>query len=269
MIGEKEMSEYRHTFAICAYKESPYLEECVQSLIKQEIPSKIIMITSTPNDLIREVSNRYSIPLYINEGEKGIVQDWNFAYAMSDTEYVTIAHQDDIYLPNYSQEILSLVNKARKPLILFTDYAELRGEKVVTDHKLLKVKRILLFPLRFPCLWNSKFVRRRSLSLGCCICCPAVTFVKSNLPEKVFTVGFRSNEDWEAWERLSKMKGAFAYTRNIGMYHRIHDGSETSVIIGDNARGQEDYMMFTKFWPKCIAKLLNRVYSTAEKSNEL
>ena len=53
------------------------------------------------------------------------------------------------------------------------------------------------------------------------------------------------------------------------MYHRIHDGSETSVIIGDNARGQEDYVMFTKFWPKSIAKLLTKVYSLAEKSNDL
>lgn len=24
-----------HTFAICAYKESPYLEECIQSLMNQ------------------------------------------------------------------------------------------------------------------------------------------------------------------------------------------------------------------------------------------
>ncbi len=26
-----------HTFVICAYKESPYLEECIQSLMNQRI----------------------------------------------------------------------------------------------------------------------------------------------------------------------------------------------------------------------------------------
>ena len=27
-----------HTFAICAYKESPFLEECIQSLLGETIP---------------------------------------------------------------------------------------------------------------------------------------------------------------------------------------------------------------------------------------
>lgn len=258
-----------HTFAICAYKESIYLEDCVKSLVNQELPSKIIMITSTPNEHIRKISEQYSIPLYVNEGENGIVQDWNYAYKMADTKYVTLAHQDDVYLPHYTSEIMKLEKEAKNPLIVFTDYGELREDNAVEHNNLLRIKRMMLFPLRFAILWNSKFVRRRILSLGNPICCPAVTFVKDNLPEKVFSVGFRSNEDWEAWEMLSKMKGAFAYSRTIGMYHRIHEGSETSVIIGDNARSKEDFVMYCKFWPHPIAKLLTKFYSSSEKSNEL
>ena len=53
------------------------------------------------------------------------------------------------------------------------------------------------------------------------------------------------------------------------MSHRIHDGSETSAILGDSARGNEDFQMFCKFWPKPIARLLTRAYSSSEKSNEL
>ena len=263
------MKNNKHTFAVCAYKESPYLEECVQSVQNQTVQSKVIITTSTPNEYIKQISEKYNVPLYINEGEKGITQDWNFAYKMAETELVTIAHQDDVYLPNYVEEILHLKEKTKNPLILFTDYAELRNDKVVSANHLLKVKRILLFPLRMPLFWNSKFVRRRVLSLGCPICCPAVTFEKKNLPEKVFKAGFRSAEDWEAWEMLSKRKGAFAYTRSIGMYHRIHAESETSVILGDNARIQEDYVMFKKFWPEFIARILAKAYSSSEKSNEL
>ena len=69
---------------------------------------------------------------------------------------------------------------------------------------------------------------------------------KNNLPNPVFRVHFRSNEDWEAWERLSKMKGEFLYDSTIQMGHRIHEESETSIIIGDNARSKEDYEMFCK-----------------------
>lgn len=263
------MKNNEHTFAVCAYKESPYLEECIQSVQSQTVQSKVIMTTSTPNEYIKKISEKYNIPLYINEGEKGITQDWNFAYRMAETKLVTIAHQDDVYLPNYAEQILELNEKAKNPLILFTDYAELRNGKVVSNNRLLKVKRILLFPLKLPLFWNSKFVRRRVLSLGCPICCPAVTLAKDNLPDQVFKAGFRSAEDWEAWEMLSKRKGAFAYTRTIGMYHRIHAESETSVILGDNARIQEDYVMFKKFWPEFIARILAKTYSSSEKSNEL
>lgn len=263
------MKNNKHTFAVCAYKESPYLEECIQSVQNQTVQSKVIMTTSTPNEYIGKISEKYNVPIYINEGDKGITQDWNFAYKMAETELVTIAHQDDVYLPNYAEQILDLNEKANKPLILFTDYAELRNGKVVSNNRLLKVKRILLFPLRIPLFWNSKFVRRRVLSLGCPICCPAVTLVKDNLPEQIFQAGFRSDEDWEAWEMLSKRKGAFAYTRTIGMYHRIHEESETSVILEDNARTKEDYIMFKKFWPEFIARILAKTYSASEKSNKL
>ena len=70
-----------HTFVICAYKESPFLEECILSLKNQSIESYIIMITSTPSLYISQLAEKYEIPLYINKGEKGIVQDWNFGYA--------------------------------------------------------------------------------------------------------------------------------------------------------------------------------------------
>ena len=53
------------------------------------------------------------------------------------------------------------------------------------------------------------------------------------------------------------------------MGHRIHKDSETSVILGDNARSKEDYEMFCKFWPKLIAKILVKFYSRSEKSNNI
>ena len=56
------------------------------------------MATSTPNEWIQGLAEKYEIPLYINTGEGGIAQDWNFAYRQAKTDYITIAHQDDIYL---------------------------------------------------------------------------------------------------------------------------------------------------------------------------
>jgi glycosyltransferase involved in cell wall biosynthesis len=259
----------KHTFAICAYKESPYLEECILSLKGQTVKSRIILVTSTPNDYIKNLAGKYQIPCFINEGEGGITQDWNFGYAQSHSRYITIAHQDDVYEKDYLEHALHTLEYSKKPLIYFSDYYEIRNGEKVTGNRLLKIKRLMLLPLRLRCLQGSRFVRRRILSLGSPICCPAVTFAAENLPKVVFRNHFRACEDWEAWEMLSRRKGDFLYDTGRRMGHRIHEGSETSAIIGDNKRSLEEYEMFCKFWPKWMAGILSRAYSSGQASNQL
>ena len=259
----------KHTYVICAYKKSPFLEQCIKSVLNQTAKSTVIMVTSTPNDYIENLAKQYGIPLKINKGETGIVQDWNFGYNSCSTRYVTIAHQDDVYFSNYTEEAVEILDECRKPLIYFTDYCEIRNGKKVNNNRLLKIKRLMLSPLKIRSLQKSRMVRRRILAFGDAISCPTVTYVVENLPNPVFRVHFRSCEDWEAWERISKMKGSFLYNNKICMGHRIHEGSETSIIIADNARKKEDYEMFCKFWPKSIARLIVSIYSKSEQSNNV
>lgn len=263
------MKETNHTFAICAYKESEYLEDCIASLKMQSVPTNIIMVTSTPNDYITNMAKKHNIPLYINEGEKGITQDWNYAMKMAATDMVTIAHQDDVYDEEYVANLLGYIKHTRNPLIFFTDYGEIREGEIVTKNRLLEIKRIMLFPLRYKAMWKNRWVRRRILSLGSAICCPSVTFVKSNLMPEVFLHGYRASEDWQAWERLSKLDGEFVFCSKILTYHRIHEDSETTKILADNKRIEEDYEMFCRFWPEWIAKILVKLYGKSENSNKL
>lgn len=258
-----------HTFVICAYGESAYLEECIQSLREQSEKSQILLATSTPNDLIRGLAEKYLIPLCVNRGESGITQDWNFALSQAGTRYATIAHQDDVYEPEYARRILAEMRRCRKPLIAFSDYCELRDGEKVHDTEMLKIKRQLLLPLRVRWLWRSRFVRRRILSLGDPICCPAVTFCLDTLSLPIFQHGFRSCEDWEAWEKLSREKGAFLYIPSPLMCHRIHRESATTAIIADRARVAENFQMYCKFWPRWMASILNRQYTRSEKYNDL
>ncbi|MBD5157204.1 MAG: glycosyltransferase [Butyrivibrio sp.] len=259
----------RHTFVICAYKESPFLEECIQSLKKQTVKSEIIMATATPNAFVRAMAEKYEIPLFVNIGETGITQDWNFAYSQADTDYVTIAHQDDLYGKHYTETLLKMTENVEKPLIFFTDYYELRNGRIVKSNTLLRIKRFLLLPLRPRFAWESRFIRRRVLSMGSSICCPSVAFARNNLPNPVFMNHFRTDEDWEAWERISRLEGSFIYCRRPLVCHRIHEDSETTGAIKETGRSAEDYEMFCKFWPDWIAKLLVKLYSKSEKSNTL
>lgn len=258
-----------YTFVICAYKESPYLEECICSLKRQQILVNIILVTSTPNLHIDALVKKYGLEYYVNIGKRGIAEDWNFAYRMAKSKIITLAHQDDVYEPEFAEKVLAGINKHKCPLIAFTDYGEIRNGERVTKNRLLNIKRAMLFPLRSKKLQEIRFIRRRILSIGSPICCPSVTFVKDNLPNAIFTSEYRSNVDWQAWEKLSKRKGAFVYCKDMLMFHRIHEGSATTAIIADNDRTKEDYEMFCKFWPKRIAGMIERFYCKSEKSNEI
>lgn len=256
-----------HTFVICAYGNSPYLQECISSLLNQSEKSSILLSTSTPSDYIRSIARKNGIEIHVNNGESGIAGDWNAAIACVKTPLVTIAHQDDTYDAEYCSRIVSAANESTRPLIIFTDYGELRDGKIVDNTSMLGVKRFLLFPLKSRRFCSSRFFKRLPLRFGNPICCPSVTYNLVALKKPLFRTGFRSNLDWDAWERFSNLPGSFVYLNYLGMHHRIHRGSETSGCIHDNVRESEDLEMLKRFWPFFFAVLINRCYRSAQNYN--
>ena len=123
------------------------------------------------------------------------------------------------------------------------------------------------FPIKiFP---KSISIRRRSLSLGCCICCPSVTFNKKFISFPLFANdNFRSDVDWQAWETLSKKKGKFIYINKGLVLHRIHNDSETTKVLSEKKRSKEDLVILKKFWPDFIDKCICKIYSFSEMSNQ-
>ena len=202
----------KHTFVVCAYKESRYLESCVRSLVNQTVKSNIIMATSTENEHIKKIAGKYNIP----------------------------------------------------------GYFEIRKGKRVVKNTNLIIKRMMLLPLNIKGGGKSRTLRRMSIAFGNAICCPSVTYVKKNLPSVPFDSGLKSNLDWQLWEKLSKKKHSeFVYCSKLLMGHRIHEESETSAVINDNKRSDEDYKIFRMFWPAPIAKAITKIYAGSEKSNKL
>lgn len=257
-----------HTFVICAYKQSDYLEDCIKSIQSQSVLGKVIITTSTPNEFIRNLSEKYDIPLYINNAPSSISGDWNYGVSKVKTKYFTLGHQDDVYKKDYLKKALQYLESSGRPLIFFSNYSELRGNQELKSSTLLNIKRFFLYPLRLSLLSNKKWIRRRILSFGNSICCPSVTFCKENLPEVIFSSKFKCNLDWLAWENISRIDGDFLYSSNILMSHRIHEESTTTELIENNVRYEEDFEMFKIFWPQWIAYLIMRGYSKSQNSNK-
>lgn len=259
-----------HTYVVLAYKESEFLEDCIKSVLNQKYKSDVVIATSTPNDYIKKMAKKYKLKVIENKStKKGIGVDFDFASNCVKNKLVTIAHQDDIYDYEYSQKVVDAYNKYKDSTIIFTDYYEIKKDRKEYSNANLKIKRILLFPLRFKGISKFKFIKRSSLRYGNAISCPAVTFVQANVPETKFETDMKCDIDWYAWEKISRVKGRFIFIKDKLMGHRIDETTTTTAIINDGIRTKEDLIMFKKFWPTPIAKFINKFYRKSENNNNL
>lgn len=261
--GVARSSGELHTFVVPAYGRSPHLAQCLASLQRQTRPSVVVVATSTPWDGLESLVAAFGARLVVHGPNAGIGRDWNVALAQAGTPWVTIAHQDDLYLPTFTERTLALATRRADVVLVATGYGELlepEGRRR-TRSPMLAIKRGLV-ELAFlgRDAVASAGAKRRLLRFGCPIACPSVTLRLS--PEGFsFREDLKVDLDWDAWLRLADKPGAFAYDRGALMLHRIHRGSETSAGVRAGVRAAEDRMMFERLWPAPVARLLTRAYA--------
>ena len=259
-----------HSFAVVAYKDSPYLSDCLDSLKDQTVKSEIYITTSTPSLYIDATAKKYGIKIFTTEAGKGIAYDWNFGLSVAKTKYVTLAHQDDLYNNNYTELCIKAAEKFNDTLICFTGYSEIVDDKERSSTLMLTAKKIMNF-MFMPFKKNIKTNgwKKFSQSFGTAIPCPSVMYNKETLHDFTFSEKYKVSLDWDAWLRMSKMKGRFVYVPKILSKHRIHKASATTEGIKENVRQQEDFEIYCRIWPKFIAKILSKFYAGSYKSNEV
>lgn len=256
-----------HSFAVMAYGESPYLEECIQSVLNQAEKSTVYISTSTPSEYIDKIAEKYAVPVKINQNKPSLATDWQFALDNCETPLVTLAHQDDIYYPGYSK-VLSDAIKRRDGIIAFCAYEEIVGDMVRKNTTFLKIKKWLLWPYLFKKSLKSRFAKRFILRFGNSVCCPSVMF-NIGKHKITFDPSYKNDLDWDAWLRLSDYSGSFVYIKQTLIAHRIHEDSETTRQIANNSRYLEDRQIYERLWPKSIARLLASFYKRGYLSNDI
>lgn len=252
-----------HTFVISAYKESPYLEDCIKSLKEQSVKSHIIMTTSTPNLYIENLAKKYGLDLYINPEQKGIGSDWNFAYNKVKEGLVTIAHQDDIYHRDYVKTLLC-AKKAYPDMSLFFCASKTIKNGCIKEWGNIEIiKKILRMPLRLWCLNHISYVKRCSILFGNPIICPSIAYDKKLCGADIFSKEYQFILDWDTLYHLSNKKGRWISYEKALIYYRVHDGAATKQCILDNKRTLEENMMFDRLWKPPFSDILKFFYKKA------
>ena len=244
-----------------AYGESPYLCECLDSLKSQSIPVDVLIVTSTPNKAIKLSALRYGLPVLVNPKGGTIANDWNFALKQGQSHLLILAHQDDIYHSDFAKCTFDFFARHQNCAIAFTDSNELINNQLMVNNSSELVKKFLRkIAFGFRQTIHHNFHLRLLLGLGCSISCPSVIFNRAVIPDFCFSDDFSVNLDWDAWSRLGKSGLKFGYIRGDLLTHRIHAGAETQLGIADQRREREDSIIFLRYWPPFIAKLLLKFY---------
>lgn len=255
------MAPDTHGFVVPAYGASPYLQACLESLLAQSKASKVDVFTSTPTPQTQALCAELDVPLHVHAPNVGIGRDWNVALAGAGTALVTIAHQDDIYYPDYAASVLAAVAADPGAALVFTDADEIEQDgRLRETARNNAVKRLLAGTAYL----GRKSVhdglsRRMLLGLGNAINCPTVTINRRLAPDFGFREDLKTNMDWLAWVQLSGIGGIARVPRRM-MAHRVHADSETARCISGGAREREDRMVLESLWPRPLAALIMRLY---------
>lgn len=256
-----------HVFAVSAYKESPYLEECLESLKKQREESPVIVCTSTPCDFIFQAAANHGYRVFVREGQSSLKDDWNFAIdcAISElgAQFVTVAHQDDIYEPEYSLSLKKAFDLYPDMLIFCTRVKTIDKDGLVADSRAENVKRLLRMGIRMRKIAHIKIIKRSALVFGNAICAPSITYNIKVTGVPVFKDSGEFVTDWKALLRLSDLKGRFVCLEKELLRYRVHEGAQTKKVINDNTRALEERSVYENLWPHPIALILENMMKLA------
>ena len=237
----KPYNSHDLTVVICAYKECNTLEKCIRSILRQTEKVRVCISTSTPNQYIKKLAEKYHLPLYINP-EGGHVQDYNFALSIITTRLGMLAHQDDLLHPKFVEKSLKALNKASDPILSFTNYVEMHdGQIDQHPSAIVMIKRLLVWPMRVPVFRRTLIAKRLGQSLGNPITHPTVICVMNRIPQPAFCEKYKAVMDWDLWERLSWEKGEFVYVNRVLLCHRMSDDNATAKLLeSSNIRYEEE-----------------------------
>ena len=271
-----------HAFVICAFGKSPYLENCIRSLLRQTAPSEIYIATSTPSEHIRRLARKYGLPLWVRQGESGIRDDWLFAWREGGKRkrLITIAHQDDCYCRDYAKTVLAMYERYPDMTLFCSDYVTLKTResrmadgtyypvqtRICAGDLVRLVKKLLRLPLRFRFYANRTWVKKSALIFGNSICCPSCTYNSSLIGDHMFDSGYSFALDWENLLSLAERSGRFVCVEEPLIAYRVHSGAATKKCIEDHRREADEASMFRKLWPDWMASLLMRFYKQSYKA---
>lgn len=229
------------TFAIPCRNAGEHLRPLLQSLLRQTEPDfRLLLVDDASQDgsaaLAREIAGD-RIAVHRNEPALGIGGNWNRCLELVSTPFVCLAHQDDVYAPDYLARMLAAL-RARPD----AGIAHCRAS-AMDVHGVPFLSPAERFKDHF---WKhapgaDRAAHYARLYRGNFVCCPSVLYrTEAVRAAGEFRTDLRFALDWEFGFRLLRAGWGVVDVDALLLHYRRHEGAASNAANADRSRFEEE-----------------------------
>ena len=242
-MSNNVLSPPRITFAIPYYRGLDYLSDALRSLLRQENPNwKAVVLDDRGGEdaesLVLSLSDS-RFTFVRNEINLGLARNWNRAVSLVDTEFLTIFHSDDELEPNYTDVMISLLERHPHAAAghCRTRIIGTNGKAVWSFPDLVKT---FIRPSSSEDTVLSGQQGLLSITRGAWIFCPTMCYRTALFPSGGFDPVWKFALDVDLMSKIFFDGGTIVGTSTVAYRYRRHRQNQTAILTESNLRFREE-----------------------------
>lgn len=228
------------TFAIPCRNAGPHLQPLLASLLAQtHADFELLLVDDASTDDSATLARRVAgarIRVEHNAAPLGLAGNFARCAELTRTPYLCIAHQDDVYDPNYLAAMLAALAPRGEAAFAHCPAQAIDHAGRPLGSPAERYKQRLLARAA-PCDRRGLYTL---LFRGNFVCCPSVLFRTAALRATPFDPQYRFALDWDLWFRLLVAGHTFATVTTPLLQYRRHDRAASRALTQDRSRFAEE-----------------------------
>lgn len=232
----------RVTVAIPTYNGARFLPETIRSLRAQTLGDfSLLVIDDASSDGSAQIAGSTGVRVERNAQRLGLAANWNRALDLCQSEYLVIAHQDDVYEPTFLATMLALIDEHPRAIA-----AHCKAE-AIDEHGRAIAHPAALYKDRF---WprGARVVERDDelaiLRQGNYVIAPSAMLRMSLVRQRgPFDERFAFVTDWEYWLRALVAGDTLAGLAERLVRFRRHEETATRASERSMQRYEEELVL--------------------------
>jgi glycosyltransferase involved in cell wall biosynthesis len=234
----------RVTVAIPAYNGARFLGETLQSLRGQSLADfTLVVLDDASTDGSAALAESLGVRVERNPERLGLAANWNRALALCTTEYLLIAHQDDVYEPSFLATLLETIDAHPRAIAAHCKASTIDEHGYATAHP-ASLYKDRFWPRDARVVEREPAAELRILRQGNYVIAPSAMLRMELVRQRgPFDARYEFVTDWEYWLRAVAAGDTLAGVNAPLLRFRRHEATATRASERSLLRYEEELQL--------------------------